>query len=79
MKWKIQNNGIVTDENENVVCIFPDVSNSYNRALIKYAPEMFDAIIDYSQSIESSASPRNPKKHYDRFQRILEFIIEASE
>lgn len=77
MKWKAQSNGVVTDENQNPVCVFLDQADSFSKAIIRYAPEMFDAILDYAQSMENATSPRNPKKHYDRFQRILEFITEA--
>lgn len=80
MKWKIINNGsVVIDENDNVVCFFPENTDSLFKALVKYAPEMFDEIMDYSQSFDASKSPRNPKKHYDRFQRILEYIQEAKD
>lgn len=79
MKWKIQNNNRITDENENTICIFLDNTNSFSKALLKYTLEMYAAIEDYSQSNKNTISPRTPKKHHDRFQRILDLIKEASD
>lgn len=49
MKWRIQNNGsLVVDENENIVCTFSDNTEPLHKALIKYAPMIFDEIMNYS-------------------------------
>ena len=79
MKWKINKKGHIEDEKGTLICTLPENSTPYNAALIKYAPEMIVAITDFCGSNETTTSPRNPKWHYDRFQRILERIMEESE
>ena len=77
MKWKITTKGIVSDESNNVVCTLPDTVDPFYKALIRYAPEMFDEIMDTTQSLDSTKTIlRNPKKRYDSLQRILELIQE---
>jgi hypothetical protein len=78
MKWKIKD-GIVLDENELVVCILPEKPSTLDASLIKFAPDILNAIMYYCESVESTAHPRNPKKHYDTFQRILERINEEND
>ena len=80
MKWKLKKNGsVIVDENDKVVCIFPDDVDATNKAIIRNAIEMFDAIMDFSQSVDSTVAPRKPKKHYERFQKILERINETND
>ncbi len=80
MKWKIKNHGsTIVDENENVVCMLPDNADLLHIALIRYAPEMFDEIMDLTQSLDSTKTIlRKPKKHYDKLERLLELIKEYS-
>jgi hypothetical protein len=73
MKWEIKN-GIVQDEDGAVVCVMSENATELHIALIKNASDMFDAIMDYLQSVESTSHPRNPKKHYNKFQKIFERI-----
>ncbi len=77
MKWKIKN-GTVEDEHGVRVCILSENASDYHIALIKNASDMFDAIMDYSQSLERTGQPRNPKKHYNNFQKIIERITDAA-
>lgn len=78
MKWKIKN-GIVEDEKGIAICILTENATEYHTALIRNAVEMFNAIMDYSQSVENTKFPRNPKMHYDNFQRILINITDEAE
>lgn len=71
MKWKINRQGCVEDESGSVVCILPENSPQFESDLIKYAPVMFDAILDFLQSVDTTTHPRNPKKHHDKFQKII--------
>lgn len=75
MKWKINIEGYVMDENGATVCVIPKNVDERYTSLIKYAPEMFDAIIEFLDGFEST-SPRKPKKHFDRFQKIRDNIID---
>jgi hypothetical protein len=73
MKWEIKN-GIVKDEHGEIVCLLSENASAYHIALIKNASDMFDAIMNYNQSIENTRLPRNPKKHYEEFKKIEEKI-----
>jgi hypothetical protein len=77
MKWKITSNGIVLDEKDNMVCTLPDNADPFYKALIRYAPEMFDEMMDLTQSLDSTKTIlRKPKKHYNSLERLLELIKE---
>lgn len=78
MKWKIKNN-LVEDEHGVIVCELTENASDLHKALIRYASDMFDAILDYNQSFENTTSPRNPKKHYDQFKMIEGKIIDEAE
>ena len=75
MKWRLTNSRYVEDEKGLIVCVLPENPNDYDSALIRFAPEMFEAIMDFCGSLEGTVYPRSPKKHYNRFQKILENII----
>lgn len=79
MKWRINGQGIVQNDQGEIICILPEDFKLFNAALIKYAPEMLDAIIEFCASLEGYKSLRNPKMHYDRFQNILERVADESE
>lgn len=79
MKWKINRKGYIEDEKGTLICTLPENPDSYYTALIKYAPEMIVAITDFCGSNENTTHRRNPKWHYERFQRILEKIMDESE
>lgn len=78
MKWKIKNR-IIEDGKGEVVGVMSENASTYHEAIIKNAEDMFDAILDYSQSVENTKHPRNPKKHYENFQKILTRITEDAE
>ena len=78
MKWKINRDGIVQDQTQKLVCILPENYDEHYAALIKYAPEMYDAIRAFCESQEQTIAPRNPVKHYKAFQSLLENIVENS-
>lgn len=78
MKWKIKKD-FVEDEHGVIVCVLTENASEYHKALLKQSSEMFDAILDYCQSVENTKHPRNPKKHYDRFQQILIQIVDDAE
>jgi hypothetical protein len=73
MKWEIKN-GIVKDEQGEIVCLLSENASDYHIALIKNAPDMFDAITNYNRSIENTRLPRDPKKQYEEFKKIEEKI-----
>jgi len=73
MKWTIKDR-IVKDEHDEIVCLLSESASDYHIALIRNASDMFDAIMDYNQSIENTRLPRNPKKHYEKFKKIEEKI-----
>ena len=80
MNWKFQNNRTqLVDENGNLICVFADNASSNDKAVMRYAPELYDAILQFSLSIETTKSPRNPKKHYENFQRLLDIIVTSGE
>ena len=80
MNWKFQNNRThLEDENGNLICVFADNASSHDKAVMRYAPELYDAILQFSLSIETTKSPRNPKKHYENFQRLLDIIVTSGE
>jgi len=76
MKWKIKiMEALLSMKTKKC----PDNADSLHKALIKYAPEMFDEIMDITQSLDSTKKIlRKPKKHYDRLERILELINETN-
>lgn len=79
MKWKVVHNGtVVIDENDNPVCAFTDGTDSFNKALIKYAPQMFDALMDYEQCYET-VPPKKPKKIFNEVKKVLDLIRDSSE
>jgi hypothetical protein len=75
MKWKLNEYGQIEDERGVIVCILPENPSDYDSTLIRFAPEMFEAIMEFCGSLEKTVYPRNPKKHYTRFQQILENMI----
>jgi len=77
MKWKSKN-GIVEDDDGAIVCVLSENATAHHIALIKNASDMFVAIMDYLQSVESTSHPRNPKKHYNNFQKIIERITDET-
>lgn len=79
MKWTLKQNGsILVDENDNPVCTFPEGTDSFNKALIKYAPQMFDALMYYEQCYET-VPPKTPKKVFNEVKKILDLIRDSSE
>jgi len=79
MKWKIVNNGtVVVDETENLVCTFPGEVDSFKKALIKYAPQMFDALMEYIECYES-VPPKTPKKVFNKVKKVLDLLNDSSE
>lgn len=79
MNWKFKNNRTqLIEEKGNIICNFTEDADNHHKSIIKYAPELYDAILEFSQSVETSKSPRNPKKHYENFQRLLDLIVESS-
>ena len=70
MKWKI-NNRVVEDEHGVTVCVLSDTASTYHIAIIKNASDMFDAILDYFQSLETTSHPRNPKSIMKTFRGLL--------
>ena len=75
MKWKIKND-VVQDEHGVTVCIMSEAATATHIAFIKNSSDMFDAILDYLGSVESTSQPRNPKKHYNNFKKIVDEITE---
>jgi hypothetical protein len=73
MKWEIKN-GIVKDERGEIVCLLSENASAYHIALIKNASDMFDAIMNYTRSVENTRLPRDPKKQYEEFKKIEEKI-----
>ena len=73
MKWEIKN-GIVKDEQGEIVCLLSENASAYHSALIKNASDMFDAITKHNRSIENTRLPRDPKKQYEEFKKIEEKI-----
>ena len=71
MKWEIKN-GIVKDEHGEIVCLLSENASAYHIALIKNASDMFDAIMNYTRSVENTRLPRDPKKQYEVFKKIEE-------
>lgn len=61
MKWKINRNGYIEDESGTLICSLPENSKRYDVALIKYVPEMVEAITNFCLSNERTIHPRNPK------------------
>lgn len=79
MKWKLkQNDNIIVDENNNLVCTLPESIDSFSKALIINAPKMFDALMDYEQSYET-VSPKKPKKIFNEIKKVLDSIRDSSE
>ena len=72
MKWKINLEGYVIDEDGAIVCAIPRNADERYHSLIKYAPDMFDAIVEFLDGFETNK--RTPKKYFDRFQRIRDNI-----
>jgi hypothetical protein len=73
MKWEIKK-GVVTDEQGEIVCLLSDTATDYHIALIRNASLMFDAITNYTRSVENTRLPRDPKKQYEEFKKIEEKI-----
>lgn len=73
MKWEIKN-GIVKDEQGEIVCLLSENATASHSALIKNASDMFDAIMNYTRSIENTRLPRDPKKQYEEFKKLEEKI-----
>ncbi len=75
MQWEIKK-GVVTDEQGEIVCLLSDTATDYHIALIKNASLMFDAITNYTRSVENTRLPRDPKKQYEEFKKLEEKIKE---
>ncbi len=75
MKWKLNDNGQIENEEGLIVCILPENPSDYDSTLIRFAPEMFEAIMEFCGSLERTTYLRTPKKHYTRFQQILDNMI----
>ncbi len=60
MEWKTKN-GIVEDQNGMIVCVISENANSCHAAIIKNEVKMFNAILDYCQSVEILGTQK-PKK-----------------
>jgi hypothetical protein len=75
MQWEIKK-GVVTDEQGEIVCLLSDTATDYHIALIRNASLMFDAITNYTRSVENTRLPRDPKKQYEEFKRVEEIIKE---
>lgn len=73
MQWEIKK-GVVTDEQGEIVCLLSDTATDYHIALIRNASLMFDAITNYTRSVENTRLPRDPKKQYEEFKKIEEKI-----
>lgn len=73
MKWEIKK-GVVTDEQGEIVCLLSENASDYHIALIRNAPDMFDAITRHNRSIENTRLPRDPKKQYEEFKKLEEKI-----
>lgn len=69
MKWKIKD-GMVYDENGDIVAILPPVSHDFNEKTIEVAPMAIEAIHDFVQQVNSgSLKPRSAVKI---FEKVLE-------
>ena len=77
MKWEIKK-GVVTDEHGEIVCLLSDTASDYHIALIRNASIMFDAITNYTRSVENTRLPRDPKKQYEEFKKLEEKIKEEA-
>ncbi len=75
MQWEIKK-GVVTDEQGEIVCLLSETASDYHIALIKNASLMFDAITNYTRSVENTRLPRDPKKQYEEFKKLEEKIKE---
>ena len=75
MQWEIKK-GVVTDEQGEIVCLLSDTASEYHIALIRNAALMFDAITNYTRSVENTRLPRDPKKQYEEFKKLEEKIKE---
>jgi hypothetical protein len=75
MKWEIKK-GVVTDEQGEIVCLLSETASDYHIALIRNASDMFDAITNYTRSVENTRLPRDPKKQYVEFKKLEEKIKE---
>jgi hypothetical protein len=73
MKWQEESN-MVTDENGRLVCMFPDDADKQEKVLVKRAPEMFQAINEYVDTIESGEYAG--KKTFNKFKSLLDKIYE---
>ena len=73
MQWEIKK-GVVTDEHGEIVCLLSDTATDYHIALIRNASDMFDAITNYTRSVENTRLPRDPKKQYEEFKKLEETI-----
>lgn len=69
MKWEIKN-GVVKDENGEMVCLLSENASDYHIALIRNASDMFDSIVNYTRCVENTRLPRNPKMQYEEFKKI---------
>jgi hypothetical protein len=75
MQWEIKK-GVVTDEHGEIVCLLSETASEYHIALIRNASVMFDAITNYTRSVENTRLPRDPKKQYEEFKKLEEKIKE---
>lgn len=79
MKWTLKQNGsILVDEYDQLVCTFPEGTDSFSKALIKYAPQMFDALMDYEQCYET-VPPKKLKRVFNEVKKVLALIRDSSE
>ncbi len=79
MKWKLVHNGTaVVDEKNNPVCSFEEGTDSFYKALIKYAPQMFSALMNYRESNKTGTAVK-PKQVYNEIKKVIELIDDSTD
>lgn len=72
MKWAQQNDLIKEDDTGDLVCVLADGYSELQSTIIKNAPQIFTAMMDFVESVDKGSF--KPKKAYEELKSIMDTI-----
>lgn len=73
MRWKINFNGYIEDDEGNIVLVIPKDADPKDIELAINAPAMFQTMLDFCDDVENGGL--RAKKHYAKFKNIRDKIL----